>query len=308
MTRRDAEGALIDRPMELGTEIRRVGQNGIVYRGDFSAVDVITGETRWTRSDADWIPMTATPDGGATLLDLSSQQLHEIDGRGAVVGSQPFLLDSAAVYEFGQWLGHSFSGLAAHTGQISDATRWTTFGNRQRQLQLRTPGVGIFAKSHAVLEPITFQHVSIRITPTFQDFWKDLKPADFVNRDEFGNYFMTIGAGTAQGDSSIFCTGALTKGINRNRDVAEQPVNFEQLPVGPLEETRLINDLYVYFDNYRNDLPYACVPEMNPGQYNSNSFASGLLRKARAPLPLFPTRGTIPPGWATPVPPEKFDP
>jgi hypothetical protein len=308
ITRRSAEGALVDRPMELGTEIRRVGQNGIVYRGEFSAFDVVTGETLWTRTDPDWIPMTATPAGGATLLDPSSQQLHEIDAGGAIVGSQPFVMDSAAVYEFDQWIGHSFFGLSAQTGQVSDATRWTATGNRQRQLQLRTPGLGIFAKSHAVQEPITYQHMSIRVTPTFQDFWKRLKPADFVNRDEFGNYFMTIGAGTADGDSNRFCLGALTKGINRERDVAERPVNLEQLPVGPLEEVRLINDFYVYFDNYKNDLPYACVPEMHPGKYNSNSFVSGLLRKAGAPLPLFPTRSRIPPGWATPVPAIKFDP
>jgi hypothetical protein len=102
--------------------------------------------------------------------------------------------------------------------------------------------------------------------------------------------------------------GALTKGINREKDVRETPVNLEQLPVGVFEEMRLINDLYVFFGNYLNDLPYACVPEMFPGRYNSNSFASGILLRAHAPLPLFPLRGSIPPGWATPVPPEKFNP
>jgi hypothetical protein len=118
---------------------------------------------------------------------------------------------------------------------------------------------------------------------------------------------MTIGAGTAEGDTSFTCSGTLTKGINRQRDVEATATTLEQLPVGIFEETRLINDLYVYFDGYQNDLPYACIPEMNPGHYNSNSFASGILRRAQAPLPQFPTRGVTVPGWPTPVPPERFD-
>lgn len=117
-----------------------------------------------------------------------------------------------------------------------------------------------------------------------------------------------IGAGTADGDTSFTCTGTLTKGINRGNDVTVPPVNFERLPIGALDEIRLINDLVVYFNNYLNDLPYACVPEMNPGKYNSNSFASGLLRRAGSPLPLFPIRGSFAPGWPTPVPSWKFDP
>jgi hypothetical protein len=129
-----------------------------------------------------------------------------------------------------------------------------------------------------------------------------------VHLDEYGNHFMTIGAGTAEGDTSATCSGTLTKGINRARDVHTAPTNLEKLPLNASDELRVINDLYVYFAGYNDDLPYACVPELNPGKYNSNSFASGILRRAGAPLPLFQTRGTTVPGWATPVPATKFEP
>ena len=212
------------------------------------------------------------------------------------------------VQEFGNWIGVGEAGYCR--SRVSFLTRRDGCSRRQsaRQLRLRTPGVGIFPKSHQVQAPVNFQHVSIRITPTFQDFWRDLKPNDFVNIDDYGNYFMTIGAGTAEGDTSAACSGTLTKGINRERDVDTPPTNLEKLPLNAFDELRVINDLYVYFAGYKDDLPYACVPELNPGKYNSNSFASGILRRANTPLPLFPIRGNTVPGWATPVPATKFEP
>lgn len=129
-----------------------------------------------------------------------------------------------------------------------------------------------------------------------------------VKIDEFGNLFMTYGAGTADGDSSWTCMGTLTKGINRANDWEVTPVQLEPLPLSSSEEVRLINDLFEFFGNYLNDLPYACVPEMFPDNYNSNSFARGLLEKVGAPLPAFPNLGFVPPGWSKPVPSPKFDP
>jgi hypothetical protein len=314
VTRRTDTGSFVDMPVPEHTSIYSVGQAGtalVIGPGTFSAIDVTSWTTKWSHSSSAGWPIAADPEGGAALLHPSTGALSRITSTGDVdaAGSMTLSLITAH-HQFGSWIGPGLDGsVRSVVGEFADATRWHAFeGNQQRNLRLSTPGTGIFAKSHTVQAPITYQHVSLRITPTFQDYWRGLKPADFVNRDEFGNYFMTIGAGTAEGDTSLFCLGALTKGINRDKDVSARPVNLELLPVGPLEEVRLINDLYVYFGNYKNDLPYACVPEMHPGKYNSNSFASGLLRKARAPLPLFPTRGSIPPGWATPVPADKFNP
>lgn len=308
-----SDGSVAEHPVATHTWIHSVGQAGTAYLlspGGYRAMDVTSWIPIWTSSLGFYTPIAAHPDGGLAVHDEFNGLYQTVTSTGQLDSSSAMPLRLKLPHQkFGSWIGVAAEGLRAVAGQFPDATRWYFgAGNAQRNLRLSTPGIGIFAKSHAVKEPITYQHVSIRIAPTFQDFWKQLKPADFVNRDEFGNYFMTIGAGTAEGDSNLFCLGALTKGINRENDVAVRPVNLEQLPVGALEEVRLINDLYVFFGNYKNDLPYACVPEMHPGKYNSNSFASGLLRKARAPLPLFPTRSRIAPGWATPVPPEKFDP
>jgi hypothetical protein len=307
LTRWDANDVRTDRAGLDAFQPDFVGQRGIAYRGAHSAYDVVTGNQIWARAN-NLIPMAATPDGGVAMLDFAARQLHQTDSTGAVVSSHPFSLDPSAVHEFGQWIGLMQGALTSVSGKFSDATRWRFGGNRQGQFRPRTPGVGIFAKSHPVVAPLNFQHVSIRITPTFQKFWQELKPNDFVHLDEYDNYFMTIGAGTAESDASVTCSGTLTKGINRERDVEIDPTNLEKLPLDSLDELRLINDLYVHFAGYKDDLPYACLPEINPGKYNSNSFASGLLRRVGAPLPLFPLRGTTVPGWATPVPPGKFDP
>lgn len=140
-------------------------------------------------------------------------------------------------------IGVSEGQLRVVAGHFPDATRFSANGgNAQGQFSVRRPGLGIFAKSHPVIAgQLNFDHVSLRIVPTFQDFWKALKPEDFVNTDEFGNRFMTFGAGTASGDSSFTCTGTLTKGINREKDVNASPRNLEQLPVDILTELRLID-------------------------------------------------------------------
>lgn len=307
------DGSVVDHPVATHTWVYSVGQAGTAYllsTGGYTAMDVTSWIPRWTASLGAYVPLAAHPDGGLAVQHAWDGSYRTVTSSGQLDSSTAMPLPLEQPHQrFGSWIGRSLDGVRSIAGSFPDATRWHFgAGNAQRNLRVGTPGVGIFAKSHTVQEPINFQHVSIRITPTFQDFWRKLKPADFVNRDEFGNYFMTIGAGTAEGDTSFFCIGALTKGINREKDVTARPVNFEALPVGPLEEVRLINDLYVYFGNYKNDLPYACVPEMHPGKYNSNSFAHGLLRKTGAPLPVFPTRGMIPPGWSVPVPPEKFNP
>lgn len=311
VTRRNEEGSLVDTAIPKGTIIFTVGQAGIGYvasSSGFSAIDVTSWTPRWTANLGRFGPLAPHPNGGAAVFDQLTGDYRTVDASGQFETTAFKVPIGWPVQEFGSWIGLGAGRLLSVAGQFPDASRWQPIdGNRQGNLRVRTPGVGIFAKSHSVQVPFNFQHVSIRITPTFQQFWRDLMPTKLVNLDEYGNYFMTIGAGTADGDASISCSGTLTKGINRERDVDTAPVNLESLPVGPFEELRLINDLNVYFQGYRDDLPYACIPEMFPGRYNSNSFASGILRRANAPLPVFPLRGVTPPGWATPVPPGKFD-
>ena len=311
VTRRNEEGSLVDIPIPH-TRIDAIGQAGIAYAaspGGYQAIDVTSWTPKWTTSLGRFALLAPRPDGGAAVFDFFTGDYRTVNSAGQFETTALQLPKFWPIQEFDNWIGVSGAGLLSVSGQFPDATRWVTLdGDRQGRLSLRTPGVGIFVKSHQVQVPFNFQHLSIRITPTFQSFWRDLKPNDFIKRDEYDNYFMTIGAGTAEGDTSVTCSGTLTKGINRQRDVDVEPIRLEKLPLHALEEIRLINDLYVYFAGYKDDLAYACVPEMNPGKYNSNSFVNGILRRAGAPLPLFPLRGNTAPGWGTPVPSHKFDP
>ncbi len=284
-----------------------IGQAGIAYRGAYNAFDVVSGQSRWSHNYNHFIPLAATPDGGVAMLDRSSAQLHTTDANGHIVSTQPFPLDASAVQEFGQWIGFQQGVVVSVEGQLDDATRWRFGGNHQFQGQLRNPGQGIFLKSHWAFEGLsTFKHLSIRIVPSNQVYWRGTDPSGFLPRDVFGNHFMTFGAGTGPNDTSAACSGTLTKGKNRDRDVLEQPASLDRYPVarGAAEDTA-IWALVEGFSHYRDHLPYACFPESNPGFYNSNSFARGLQDAAGLTAPLLGPN-IVAPGWFTPVPRQYF--
>jgi hypothetical protein len=313
IARRNGDGGLSETAFAESVWISRVGQDGVFHAetsAGHTAFDVDAWTPRWSMDYGPAI-VAAHPDGSALIHDGTQVSLFNADGQSAPIQDLSLSVSAPIVQAFGNWIGLNNGKVTVVAGDFPDATRFDVIGggNAQRQRTVRRPGLGIFAKSHpAVLSALVFDHTSIRITPTVQDYWRSLRPMDFVNRDEFGNFFLTMGAGTGTGDTSASCAGTLTKGINRERDVTARPTNLEPLPVDFLTEMRLINDLFVAFDGYQNDLPYACFPEANPGHFNSNSFTSGLLRKVEAPLPAFPLRGVWVPGWPVPVPPDRFNP
>jgi hypothetical protein len=151
-------------------------------------------------------------------------------------------------------------------------------------------------------------HVSIRITPgPGAEDW--INATDYPNfgRDRFDNKFITLGAGPNSngcGPSQL-----VQAGFNRDRDVNEPPSSpLQILPLdGPGEipiRTRLI-ERHKYFIDHNNDkLDYNCRPDWF-GEYNSNSYAHGLLHAADAPhseRPFF----VFTPGWETLVPAAAF--
>jgi hypothetical protein len=88
-----------------------------------------------------------------------------------------------------------------------------------------------------------FQHFAVRIVPSNQEAWRALDPVAFFPRDPFGNVFMTIGAGTADGDTAFLCSGTLTAGVNRNRDVLEAPSFLYRFAVSTVSEDQVITAL-----------------------------------------------------------------
>jgi hypothetical protein len=217
----------------------------------------------------------------------------------------------------GTWIGATNNGPAAVTGpRIAEANSvWATSqGSRHAANAALKPGTGIKVKSHNAFLDLYPSHASLRVVPRevgyflrqIPDLFKDELGNDI--EDGFANLFFTIGAGPAGGDdTSLSCGGILTSGRNRTSDVTIPPERIETLQYSPVLETRLIERLIAFDKNYRNNLTYACFPELYSGTYNSNSYISGLLNAAEIPLPKFPVEfWSEYPGWPTPVPVEDF--
>jgi len=216
-----------------------------------------------------------------------------------------------AVHQFGSWIGLRGSDVAAVVGEFADATRFAAFDRQTRQQRPREPGLGIFGKTHLALplplDALRFRHVSIRVAPRDFASWIE-KGIEMRGTDEFGNAYFTIGAGSNNTDTNFRCDGTLISDLNRTADVLTPPEDpLEALPYPPALEEVLLQALLDANASYPDDLPYACRPEQNPGFYNSNSFAHGLLNAVGLPLPRFPERWpSLAPGWQTPVPLSKF--
>ena len=105
------------------------------------------------------------------------------------------------------------------------------------------------------------------------------------------------------------CGGILTKGINRPLDVSEDPFHLELLPIPEQYEDLFIDRFFTAFDAFSAGLPYECFPDPGTNEYNSNSFARGLMHAAQAPVPTFPNVWlSYLPGWVKPIPVTWFTP
>ena len=216
-------------------------------------------------------------------------------------------------HETGDWIGLRDAELTSVVGEFSDATRWSALrGNAQNQQAVRRPGQGIFGKTHLAIEMpqnlARYRHVSIRVVPHDQERWLDTPNLQLPGTDQFGNRYFTLGAGSDGTDTNASCSGILKSDLNRTNDVGKPPWDPLESLAYPLGvEDALIAALLSRDSAYADDLPYACRPEQNPGFYNSNSYARGLLNAAGLPGPRFPDRmPTLVPGWLTPVPRSKF--
>ena len=231
-------------------------------------------------------------------------------------------LAQAQYFRGGTWFGRENLNLAAKAGPFvaEPNSVWAAVqGGNQGANAASKPGRGIFAKSHDL--GIGFNHMSLRLVPTHITSWFADRPALFVrsdsqnqaipNFDVYGNRFFTIGAGPGQEDTSFLCSGPLVGSLiserNRPADVTQPAAYLERLDYSPVLEDEVIRRLKVLDERYRDDLPYACLPVLSTGGYNSNSYISGLLKTADIPEPAFiTTRTGEHPGWRRPVPVLSF--
>lgn len=315
LTRVDADGGMIERQVAPRFSMELMGQAGtaLTHDGEWKAIDVTTGDIKWANALPNLFVLATRPDGGLATLDFVSGQLKMTDANANIESAQPFGLDWQAVQLSGDWIGRRGNQLTAVVGDFADATRWSALrGNAQGQLSLRKPGVGIFAKTHLALEPFPFdlariRHVSIRVAPSNWQSWVE-KGVELKGTDQFGNGFFTLGAGSDSTDTTLLCSGTLVSDINRTNDYLVPPRDALETLAYPYSlEDPLIQSLLDRQRAYKNDLPYACRPEENPGYFNSNSFAHGLLNAVGLPKPRFPSRfPSLVLGWLSPVPVSKF--
>jgi hypothetical protein len=170
------------------------------------------------------------------------------------------------------------------------------------------PGVGVFAKAHTIIEFPVFRHVSIRIVPRDQDFWRQREPDIFKEFDvQTERYFGTIGAGLPTGDTGVSCSGVLTSDFNRQMDVQREARAFERLRYANAAENLVIAELIAANRSYADHLRYECFPDVGENEYNSNSYAAGILKLIGLPYPKFPAIGQwMYPGWSKAVPSSEF--
>lgn len=319
LTRIDEERTLTERPVVRHFSIEMIGQDGLALaygENAWEAIDVVSGTTKWTSLLPGLGLIAARPDGGFAAFDFNTGNLTFTNADAEIESSQPFGgLDWRSVHESGDWIGRRNGQLTAVVGDFADATRFQPKrGNRQNQLSVRRPGVGLWLKSHNAQEPFSrWQHVSMRITPLDQD-WLSRNRSKFelcdsstkclpIGTDPFGNKFFTIGAGPGAEDTNLQCSGILTKGFDRPNDLQTPPTEaLRELPVDPRLESILIQSLLNTVDGYANNLPYHCFPEDHPGFYNSNSFTHGLLHASSLSHDEAPPTRRQAPGWLTPVP------
>lgn len=148
-------------------------------------------------------------------------------------------------------------------------------------------------------------HSKIVIIPDNQQ--KYANDPRFQNFDSLGRRYATLGAGPEH--------GKLVAGVNRERDVSKPCGNRIRLnlPNQFANEDEAIRELLRMIENYNvHPLPYTLFPssaskEFNAlvgGEYNSNSFISGLGNAAGFKMPMH--TGAKTPGYSNPVPTPYF--
>lgn len=144
------------------------------------------------------------------------------------------------------------------------------------------------------------------MVPKNQPYWRSGERAKLFTNKINGYWYATLGAGPLRQG----CNGVLVSDINRYTDVREPPsFPVRRLAVPQEAEDDKIGLLLNRDSNYRDDLPYACLPDIpfSDNTYNSNGYAHGLLNAAGIEAQL-PVGGGYFVGWTKPVPSSQFDP
>lgn len=306
------------------TRIDLVGQGGTVFlqttngptQLETQAFNILTGATLWANSPG-YTLVAAHPDNGAAGQG-SSGEMFRITATGERAETMLTTQVIDPVQFKGGWVGNGAATVKGVAGDFPDATRANAtrvsvspgyyepraFGDPIGASAQFNPGIGLHMKAHSVAS--AFSHMSLRVVPTRQEYWKTRLGIEMRNADIFGNYFFTFGAGPGSSDAGA-CSGTLVSDLNRTNDVEAYAWRLEKLQYSPFLEDQLVDSLLLADLIYPDSLPYACFPENDPGYYNSNSYAIGLIDAVGIPHPSFPyTFSLLFPGARKPVPRNYF--
>ena len=154
-------------------------------------------------------------------------------------------------------------------------------------------GLTIEYANHPAVPGSPWSHSLLIIIPDNQAAYA--KDPNYQNINGQGQRYATIGAGT---DSIWGFGGTLIAGIDRPRDVNVPPENIRVLPLPSQysNEDQAIQALVALTNTY-NSSPeaYTLFPQAWTGEYNSNSFISGLI--SAAGYDWFGDTGANTPGW-----------
>jgi hypothetical protein len=257
----------------------------------------------------------ALADGGVATFDESTSTLTTFDDDGQLQSTTPMPLSNpSGSIKFGRWYGRELmSGeVASVVGPVLEEARSSATvqsGNPQKQqAPYDADAYGIFARSYWIALGVTGRrHLGIKIVPTDQTYWRGQRPTVFAQRDIRGLWFATIGGESSTGN----CSGVLLGTVNRSQDLGNPTVELEHLQYSPILENQLIQSVLDRDSQYPDSLEYGCLPDfpLPDNQYNSNSYARGLLNATDIPLPSFPFEWYLAfPGWFKPVPRPLFGP
>lgn len=118
-----------------------------------------------------------------------------------------------------------------------------------------------------------------------------------------GLHYATVGAGPGR-----FLGETLISGVNRPRDVDRSRVDYSAVIPDPsgLTDDDFIREILNENSRYDDEADYLLFPQDDPDNdgYNSNGYASGLLKITTGSIPAAPPNT---PGFNHPVPPQYFN-
>lgn len=250
--------------------------------------------------------MVETDDGGNLLLTASYQPFgdtYSFNTEGSFKETHLFTgkeFDKAGLYNFGARyydpaIGR-FLSIDPAGGKPGDPQTWNRYAYclNNPYKYVDPDGREVRLETHEVF--FGFNHSKVTIIPDNQAKWK--KDERFKNnKTADGRYYATLGAGPEHGN--LVSDTIRKKDVNRVENTYSAVVNLPP----DMKEDDFITLLFNTDRKYKDRLDYDIFPSKVFDGYNSNGYASGLIKATTGTMPPQPPDT---PGFNKPVPESSF--